>query len=233
MGSIYPGIPYKLALALKSDAHIADFVETGTSHGETTAWAAGHFDRVKTVEPYRPLFEAAVRRFAGSSNVEVIFGRSINALPTILTSLGGRALFWLDAHWSGEGTGGEDDECPLLAELDIILRHRKDHILLVDDARFFLAPPNTPHDPEKWPDFETITRTVRNLSPDAYLVVIDDVIVVTSRGQKACIVDLMREPRLEIMHLEGQLAAMRSSMSWRVTRPLRALRLFAEKFRGQ
>jgi hypothetical protein len=194
MGLIHAGVPRKLALALKSDANIEYFVETGTFNGESCAWAAGYFEKVKTIEAYQPLFEAAVGRFAPHSNVEVIFGSSIDALPAILSNLRAPALFWLDAHWSGEGTGGEDNECPLVSELEIILKHRTDHILLVDDARFFLAPPHKPLNPEKWPDFELITRKIRTLSPNAYVVVIEDVIVVTPDRQKACIVDLLRDP---------------------------------------
>jgi hypothetical protein len=194
MGLIHPGIPQKLALALQADAAISHFVETGTLSGTTTDWAARHFDTATTVEAHRPLFDAALRRFAARSNVEVIFGNSADVLPGILSSLHAPALFWLDAHWSGEGTGGEENECPLLAEIDAILGHRTDHILLVDDARFFLAPPHMPLNVGKWPDFEAIIRAVRTLSPDAFIAVFDDVIVIAPEKQKACIVAFLRNP---------------------------------------
>jgi hypothetical protein len=194
MGLIHPGIPQKLALALQADAAISHFIETGTLSGTTTDWAARHFDTATTVEAYRPLFDAALQRFAAKSNVEVIFGNSADVLPNILSTLHAPALFWLDAHWSGEGTGGEENECPLLAEIDAILGHRTDHILLIDDARFFLAPPHMPLDPRKWPDFEAIIRAVRSLSPDAFIAVVDDVIVITPAKQKACIVAFLRNP---------------------------------------
>ena len=85
-------------------------------------------------------------------------------------------LFWLDAHWSGSQTYGEDDECPLLEELEIILSSNlKNFAILIDDARLFLAPPPLPHNLEIWPSITDICRAV----PDNYdLIVRNDVIYI-------------------------------------------------------
>ena len=45
MGKHQMGPPAVLTLALQKRLGIEDFIETGTFHGNTTAWAAGHFAR--------------------------------------------------------------------------------------------------------------------------------------------------------------------------------------------
>jgi hypothetical protein len=49
-------------------------------------------------------------------------------------------LFYLDAHWSGGETAGEDVDggCPVLRELEVIARYRKKDVsdmIIVDDMR--------------------------------------------------------------------------------------------------
>ncbi len=67
-------------------------------------------------------------------------------------------LFGLYAHWSGGETYGEDDECPLLDELEIIFGYDKNYAILIDDARLFLAPPPHPHNIQAWPSLTDILR---------------------------------------------------------------------------
>lgn len=70
-------------------------------------------------------------------------------------------LFWLDAHWSGGDTYGEEDECPLIEELEIIFDYPdKNHVILIDDARLFLAPPPYPHEIKNWPLMTNILQTL-------------------------------------------------------------------------
>ena len=58
----------------------------------------------------------------------------------MINTSNGRILFWLDGHYSGEGTGGCDEVCPIIAELRLIAQSkRKDHCILIDDARLFIG----------------------------------------------------------------------------------------------
>ncbi len=50
MGLVYFGIPHNVVLSVKEKFGVAAFVETGTFRGDTAAFAAGHFQRVFTVE---------------------------------------------------------------------------------------------------------------------------------------------------------------------------------------
>jgi hypothetical protein len=82
-------------------------------------------------------------------------------------------LFWLDSHWSGGDTYGENDECPLMDELKIIFKYTKNYVILIDDARLFIAPPPKPHRIENWPSIKEIV----NILPHEWdLIIYNDVI---------------------------------------------------------
>ncbi|MDR1514735.1 MAG: hypothetical protein LBS45_03495 [Synergistaceae bacterium] len=65
-------------------------------------------------------------------------------LKDVLDGKNSPMLFWLDAHWSGGDTAGENIQCPLLEELKIILDSNSSHFILIDDARLILASPLLP-----------------------------------------------------------------------------------------
>ena len=114
-------------------------------------WAAGRFAEVHTLEREPALHAANQVAHSALPGVRAHLGDSRAVLPGIVASLGGkRAVYWLDGHWSGAGTAGEDDPCPLLDEL-ACLGTRPQDIVLIDDARLFLGAPPLPHDPARWP----------------------------------------------------------------------------------
>lgn len=114
------------------------FVETGTYLGDTVAAMRGHFAKVISIELSQALHERALRRFRRCSNVVVLQGDSSQRLKDALQLIEGRALFWLDGHYSGDITAKGELECPVLAELDAISTHsRSDHVIIIDDARCF------------------------------------------------------------------------------------------------
>jgi hypothetical protein len=82
-------------------------------------------------------------------------------------------LFWLDAHWSGGETYGKEDECPLIEELEIIFKYDKNCIILIDDARLFLAPPPKPHNFKNW---QSLIDIVNVLPTNWDLIEYEDVI---------------------------------------------------------
>lgn len=153
-----------------------DFVETGTYLGETTVWASTVFERVLTVEIDPSSSERAQARCADRENIEFFVGRTEDRLPQMLGSLSGPAVFWLDAH-AGGGWYGEKDDCPLLAELRLIAsRGVLDDLVLIDDARGFLAPPPPPFDPDAWPPIHDVLETI-DPRRERYIVIVRDVIV--------------------------------------------------------
>jgi hypothetical protein len=162
MGAIRMGPPEELILALRQRSGLDHFVETGTFRGDTAAWAAAHFPQVTTIEMSPAIHAAAKARFGSLSNVRAIEEDSSAVLGELLAGLSQPAIFWLDAHWSGLDTAGIDAECPVLHELARINASPQAHVVLVDDARLFCAPPPPPrpHRAEQWPDLRSLVEAL-------------------------------------------------------------------------
>ena len=175
MGTVNFGIPLAEALHLRDAMGLTAAVEGGTFRGDTARQLSRCFERVYTIERSPRMFALAKDRLRGLTNVRTLGGDTRTHLPDILTREDG-ILFWLDAHWSGGHTYGAGDECPLLAELQLIFAAGKRCAILVDDARLFAAPPPAPHDPAAWPALPDIAK----LLPDGWdLVIWNDVIFLT------------------------------------------------------
>jgi len=137
------------------------FFETGTFRGKTVRRLAGVFEKLITVEGSKEIFESAKSQLSGYHNIVNVYGDSVGALQAIVPKINVPIVFWLDAHFSGGATHGREDECNVLDELATINQSLGEHIILVDDARLFYAPPPQPHDPRQWP---SITQVVEALS---------------------------------------------------------------------
>jgi len=183
MGQYRMGPPEALILALQARLQLGDFVETGTFHGETAAWAAGHFARVTTIELSPAYCAAAQARFRDQPHVRVLGGDSSAVLAATIPALPGPACFWLDAHWSGSDTAGRETECPLLTELALLNAAPCDHVVLVDDARLFCAPPPRPHRAAQWPDLATTVALIHDRGR-RHVVLFEDVLVAVPAGEK-------------------------------------------------
>jgi hypothetical protein len=150
------------------------FFEGGTYRGGTALKASALVNKVITVERSDVMFEIARSTIGAVQNIVMLKGDTRDHLKSVLAG-NDHILFWLDAHWSGGDTYGENDECPLLDELAIIFAGRRTCVILVDDARLFLAPPPKPHVLERWPTIKAISKIVPE---DWDIVVYDDVIYI-------------------------------------------------------
>ena len=148
------------------------FIETGTFVGDTTEWARTRFKDVYSIELDRGMAENARIRFATYSNVHLFEGDSALKLNEALKHVSGRAVFWLDGHYSGGGTALADIETPILEELRTIFAHPfKDHLILIDDARCF----DGTHD---YPTLEGLKKFILKNRPSAQIEVVRDIIVI-------------------------------------------------------
>jgi hypothetical protein len=141
-GFTAPSPPFvKHACLLRNGISGSTWVETGTYVGDTTdALAKAGARMVHSIEPDPVLCAAAQRRFAGRRNVQIHGGTSEYVLPALLPSLNGDVSFWLDGHYSGEGTHRGPIDTPIMKELETIAIHigRLESVaVIIDDIRLF------------------------------------------------------------------------------------------------
>ena len=183
--------PATLCLHLANLARAQVFIETGTYLGETARWAAKFFSDVRTVELGAERYADTSAALRDLSNVVCYQGDSRAVLAKLREELAGTpSVMWLDGHWSGDGTAGKNDECPLLGELQCV-DGLKD-IVMIDDARYFLRVPPPPHKPDQWP---TLQEIVLALPPGMFVQVIHDVIFVVPNFLRGALTDFLREER--------------------------------------
>jgi hypothetical protein len=187
------GPPAELIKGIAAEFGIDTFVETGTHHGGTAVWAADHFRYVYTIEYSKQLYDQTNGKYGSLPNIEFIFGDSRTELNRLRSTLEGPAIFWLDAHWSGDWTYGDEDQCPLLEEIQIINSSGFDHLIFIDDARLFTSPPQAPHRVEQWPDITATVQALRSIDSDKYIVIIEDVIIAVPSLARTFLAEYCRE----------------------------------------
>lgn len=138
-GSVPHAVKMYYVLRTIRDNEATVFVESGTSHGDGTYAILPHVDEVHTIEAFEPCYDFSLNRFQNEDKVNIYFADSGKVLPEILPKLEGKSVvFWLDAHYSGDGTALLDKETPIVAELEAISQvSNLDHAIVIDDARGF------------------------------------------------------------------------------------------------
>lgn len=114
------------------------FIETGTYLGEMVLATKDIFSMIISIELDRILAERAKKKFSNYKHISIIHGDSSTVLKDVLADIECPCLFWLDSHYSGGLTAKGTFETPVIEELKHIFNHSiKDHVILIDDARFF------------------------------------------------------------------------------------------------
>lgn len=116
---------------------LTTLVETGTYRGDMVDAMKDSFTAIHSIELYEPLFTAAAAQFEIHSHIHIHFGNSADVFVSLLPGLAEPTLFWLDGHFSGEGTAGDTSHVPVMGELTEIGRFTRKHLILIDDAREF------------------------------------------------------------------------------------------------
>lgn len=137
-------------------------VETGTCLGYSTTVIGDLFAAVYTIELDPELHRAAEAKFAAAQNIVCIHGDSAEQLQKLLPTLTAPTVFYLDAHWSGDGrvdwsasswkgygvaTGHRSnvegalpsswEQVPLMEEVQAILQYPHACVIYVDDLDKF------------------------------------------------------------------------------------------------
>jgi len=175
MGYVNFSMPREIVLKFKEKAAIKNFVETGTFKGNTSFWAAAHFEKVYTIEIDPAISKSTASRPDCPKNIDFKIGNSKDVLPKLIDQLEGRSIFWLDGHWCNVTDIGKDMECPLIDELKA-LQNLKNAVILIDDARAFLGPMPPPHDNTQWPRIDEIFLILKEQFSSHLVTIADDVI---------------------------------------------------------
>lgn len=156
------------------------FVETGTFTGDTVEYLKNSFKKVVSIELAKDLANKAKIRFENDDNVAIIEGDSGKVLKGIVEEINEPILFWLDGHYSSEFfigdeyfvTAKSDLNTPVEEEIKTILLSRKDHVILIDDARLFIGL-------DDYPSISRIKRLVKRYAKNYSVVISDDIIRIT------------------------------------------------------
>jgi glycosyltransferase involved in cell wall biosynthesis len=189
VGAVTFSLDPPLVAALQSALPLSVLLETGTFKGDTVSALESFFDKVVSIELSEALYADAINRFADCTHVRILQGNSgdkLRELRSELQDVG--VLYWLDAHWCiATNTAGELSECPLLDELQAIGKLNNKSVVLIDDARLFLAPPLAPHEITHWPSFHQVLTCLLAMSADHELIVINDVIAFFPKQARAAV----------------------------------------------
>ena len=153
-------------------------VETGTHMGDMIQAVLPYCKRIYSIELDDKLFSKAVEKFKAEEKVKLFHGDSGKELSKILETLNKPVLFWLDGHFSGEGTARGDFDTPIKQELATILGGSvSDNLILIDDARLF----NGKND---YPDIKDLRSLIANSDKKYKLTVKNDIIVIKSDKER-------------------------------------------------
>lgn len=160
-----------------------NIVETGTFKGDTIDRFRKYVPFKYTIELSKELFEGVVKRFENDRTVYPYHGDSAQVLPIIIQQLRGKTLFFLDAHFSGNGTAKGIENTPILTELQIIKDGGiSDAILVIDDIRMFYEPVGKVKGSimEGYPSLLEIVNKIIEINPNyMFAVIADDLVAFT------------------------------------------------------
>lgn len=152
--------------------HLRTLIETGTYTGAMVFAMQDEFGKIYTIELDEGLSKAAQRGFAKFDHIEAIQGDSGEVLPQIMSHITEPCLFWLDGHYSGEGTAQGRSDTPILRELECIFNHPvSGHVILIDDAHCFIGE-------NDYPTIEELQRIALSNKPDWHFEVSDNIVII-------------------------------------------------------
>lgn len=210
MGAVSFSIDAGLVVALKSALPLEVFVETGTWEGDSVERVRDLFREIRSVEVSRPIYEGARQRFAGLEHVELSCCSSVEALTRWIPELRTRSvLYFLDAHWCAGAetatTATMTSQCPLLEELHAIGTLNDESVIIIDDARLFLAPPPAPHDDSHWADLISVLHALRAGSATHRLMVLNDTLVWFPPAAADVVRDYARRANTDLLAVMGKI----------------------------
>lgn len=173
-----PFIKQKIVKAYAREFSIDILVETGTFYGDMVFSTRKTFKKIYSIELDKALYKRAKSLFSKYTNISLYHGDSIDILPKILLKINQPCLFWLDAHYSGEGTARGNVDTPIMHELRYRLNKLNyNHVILIDDAEDFVGK-------NDYPTLEEVKEFVLSSCPDWTFLVKDNIIRIYKKLRK-------------------------------------------------
>ncbi|MCX6170069.1 MAG: glycosyltransferase [Ignavibacteriales bacterium] len=186
MGAVNFSLDLNLVKNLKKYLPLDIFVETGTFEGDTIENVRNLFGEIHSVELSEEYYKHVKNRFEKLGTVHLYLDSSEKFLKKVHPDLKEKSvLYWLDAHWCvADKTAGEKSQCPLIEELKSIESLNNKSLIIIDDARLFIAPPPSPHEITQWPDFNSIITLLSSLSRAHEVIILNDTIIYYPKSVK-------------------------------------------------
>lgn len=157
---------------LAAEHQLSILVETGTLLGDMLHALRNDFATLYSVELNASLFSHAKQRFRNDSRIKLVQGDSGEQLSTLLPEIDAPALFWLDGHYSGEGTAHGIEATPIKRELLALTGVKDRAVVAIDDARCFGSDP-------AYPTREQLLQFARQIFPNAEINERFDILILT------------------------------------------------------
>ena len=136
------------------------FVESWTYLWETVSYFRGKIKKIISIELSKDLAKFNQTRYDKCRNIDILQWDSGKLLPSIVENLEGRALFFLDRHYSGWFTAKGFSDCPLIQEIKWISESNiKNHIIVIDDYRLIW-------NDKDCPTLNELVKTFSIINPD-------------------------------------------------------------------
>lgn len=179
MGAVSFSIDKRLVKLFKKLLPLEVFVETGTFKGDTLDSVKDLFEKIYSVDLSEEYYNYSKNRFKDQNHINIYLDDSKKFLRDLFPVVNSKSvLYWLDAHWCvADKSAGEKSQCPLIDELKAINNLNQESVIIIDDARLFIAPPPYPHEVSHWPNLEMILKQFRKLSSNHGVIILNDNII--------------------------------------------------------